>query len=1107
MSVGGRIGFWGVFGILALMQLASPPIASSDPAWLTSSIYDEYAQADRVPLPWMPVMVGENSVHVWGRSASWGSSSILPSSILTQGTELLKNPMRLVVTIGGTDYTVPLSSFTVTEQKLKRVTMVAQGSTQSIDVTANMTMDYDGFLWVKLTLNDGVVGRQVSKLLVVAELDKQYMKVFQTFGGQTDTSDMSDMYGFIGTTPIQIKWNPKGSIVDFYHWFGNPDMGVGFTYTTLKNWKPVTRNNFATLIPGSTAQTYRMNLIESSTALNGQVFEFGVQATPIKPLPPDYHSWMTSRIAYQSYKAWNRIPQNIDCVLAFQPSLMPGLNAPYKVSQSYDAYVNWAHGKGIGITTLPSCPQRFSSQSDEFTTYFDDWKALPTNILTWPDSSGVDQYLNCGKSETLRKWNFYGWAVENADRFGTEGIYFDGWMAGQMGCNNPAHDHGWDDGGVRQLEVPVLEGREFNHVMALYLQDNVNSPYYAPPVAPERPGFPKYHYWIHSWSFVPPVMGHATMWLTGEEAGYKDGGTFSGKTLGEVYGLAGLYAKCLSTNWGVPNVFYPCIWEAGDPADWETTEHQTLSMFAWLLPHGIPIGPVDYMNADRVVEIGQIMMGFDTRRAEFTPAWRTNPYLEITTPISDEVVVATWAHPIKRKVLAVVSNLKVDSWESIELHWKGFDNARVRNARTGDPIEMENGTFSLFLENESFVLLSIDSQDSGLLPGDSGFLVPWRNSNKVSIYDSDWNALGNFVTFQNFEQPSAVAYDKTTGDVYVAVTTDVSSYVGGAVLKYDNQGNLISEWSVQGLGYITGLAVRDDGKVFVCDQNNQTLTWYSTSDSSTSGSLSSSPDAMGPLGDLDIDSAGNLIVSAGTTVKRWNADLTYYGILVNTDKALDVKIMPDTGALRVLRWDNYVLGYAADGTWTGPYYYTPTSNTYAQALWIDPAATAEAGRYYRAATRSNSPYGGIQRGVYYDGSYYWQTVVSEGSASGGWYPRDIEPFVAKGPKLDVNVTLQDYKGDLSLVAIKVDVLRDGFLTASKTVTPTAATSTVSFGLQPGSYVVRTSATQWLAKEQSVNVSEDTSISVPLSNGDIDGNNQIGAMDFLILKNSFDKASE
>lgn len=1102
MSVYRAILFWGILGLLLTMQVVQAPAAWSDLEWLTSTIYDDYVQSDRVPLPWTPVIVGENSVHVWGRSMSWSSSSILPSSIKTQGVELLKTPMRLVATIGGVDYTVPLSSLTVTERKNTRVTMTAQGSVQNLSVAANMFMEYDGFLWVRFTVTDTVAGRQIGGLKVVAELDKQYMKLFQTFGGQVESNDL---YGLIGSSPLQIAWNPTGSIVDFYQWFGNPDLGIGFTYTTLKNWKPASINNYATLIPGATAQTYRINLIESSTAMNGQAFEFGIQATPIKPLPPDYHSWMTSRISYHPYKAWNRIPENIDVVTSFQQELMPGLNAPYKVSDGWSAYVDWAHGKGVGVTTIPACPQRISEQSDEFATYANAWKALPENILKWPDSAGVDQYLNCGGSETLRKWNFYGWAVENVTRFGTEGIYFDGWMAGQMGCNNPAHGHGWvDSGGVRRLEVPVLEGREFNRVMALYLQDNVDSQYYAPPTAPERPGFPKYHYWIHSWSFVPSVMGHATMWLSGEEAGYKNGGTYSGKTLGQVYGLGGVYSKCLSTNWGVVNAFMPCIWEADDPADPGTTDHQTLSMFAWLLPHGIPLGMMDYMNADRVVEIAQIMMDFETRKAEFTPAWRPNPYIEVQSPVSDEVVAATWAHPTKRKVLAVVSNLRVSQSGNVTLAWKGLPNPKVKDARTGQVIPVQNNTITVSLNPESFVLLLIE-YGSGLQPGTTGFLVPWRDSYKVTIYDSQWNRVRDFVTFEEDEygfifKPSAVAQDKTTGDVYVAVTTDVNDYWGGSILKFDCQGNQIPGWIVEYIGYVTGLAVRNDGKLFVCDQLNNTFMWYSTSDSSVFGEMSAGPDLIEHPCDLTIDSQGRVLLADFFSVKRWNADLTYDRMLLENGNIVDVKVLPGTGDLRVLRWDGYLFGYDSEGTWTGPYYQTAVP-PYAQGFWIDPTG-GEKG-YYRAAS---GPGGGIQRGVYFSGSHYWETLIEEGDEN-GFYARDIEPFEISGSKLDVTVELQDYKGDLSLVAVKVDVLKDGMLVDSKTVTPTALSSVISFELEPGEYVVRASATQWLTRETTVNVTNDATAALSLPNGDVYGDNQIDTMDFLILKNSFDKVSD
>ncbi|MFA0735766.1 MAG: hypothetical protein OGMRLDGQ_002266 [Candidatus Fervidibacter sp.] len=39
------------------------------------------------------------------------------------------------------------------------------------------------------------------------------------------------------------------------------------------------------------------------------------------------------------------------------------------------------------------------------------------------------------------------------------------------------HGCGWtDEKGRRHLTVPVLEGREFNEVMALFLEDHVKAP-------------------------------------------------------------------------------------------------------------------------------------------------------------------------------------------------------------------------------------------------------------------------------------------------------------------------------------------------------------------------------------------------------------------------------------------------------------------------------------------------------------------------------------------------------------------------------------------------------------------------------------------------------
>jgi len=275
-----------------------------------------------------------------------------------------------------------------------------------------------------------------------------------------------------------------------------------------------------------------------------------------------------------------------------------------------------------------------------------------------------------------------------------------------MACSNPHHGCGWvDEQGRRHLTVPVLEGREFNQRMISFLEDHVDSSFIPPRAAPKRDGFPRYHYWIHSWNFVPSVMGFATAWLTGEFAGYPLEGTSTMKpdgTLGKCLGLGLLRSRCLSTNWGLPNMFLPLIWEHLRD---HPTDKQTLMVLAWLLPHGVPISDPKYLNQKTMLEIVRLMLRFEARKARFTPAWRASPYFEIESPIAREVMVATWDHRPAEKVLAVVSNLKVEETHTAALRWKGFAGAEMRNARTGESVPLEDGRLSVSLGPESFVLL------------------------------------------------------------------------------------------------------------------------------------------------------------------------------------------------------------------------------------------------------------------------------------------------------------------------------------------------------------------------------------------------------------------
>lgn len=661
------------------------------PAWLASTIYDDLGKADRVPAPWTSVQVQGQTLSTWGRAYRWTAASLLPTSIKTQGQELLRGPMRLLVTLEGNTQLVPLRSLRITERTRCRVSLAASGAVSDITFRLDGWIEYDGFVWLNLTAT-APPRHVVEAVRIEAPLRHDLMTLYQAFA--------RPLAGAITDQPIQFPWfsNKAENVIDFYHWFGNEDLGLGFTYTSLEHWRPTSEDNIATFTPGSQADTYAMNLVEQPVPINGRVFRFGLQATPIKPLPPDYHSMLAGTYYREPWRAIQQLKPDVDMTLVWplDTGIMKGLDDPFGLDAPRMAdVVKGAREDGLPILTMAACPQKISPQVPELARYRDEWRTEPESVLDWDKQP---QLQDCGRSETLRKWLLYGWAIENVRKFGTDGIYFDGWQAGTMACSNARHGCGWvDDQGVRHSTVPVLEGREFNQRMLLFLQDE----------ASRRTGASHpLHYWIHSWEFVPSVMGFATEWLTGEFAGWPLHGpamlTPEG-TYGKCLGLDLFRARCLSTNWGVPNLFDALMWEAEQDCP---KDKQTLMAYAWFLPHGVSPAMVQYMNQKRVVEISKILMGFDTRRARFTPGWRTNPWWKIESPAKREVMVATWDHAPAPGVLTVISNLQTEQEETVRLRWLGKKDPAVTDARTGQRIAWKDGGVTVKPGPEGFVLLA-----------------------------------------------------------------------------------------------------------------------------------------------------------------------------------------------------------------------------------------------------------------------------------------------------------------------------------------------------------------------------------------------------------------
>jgi len=136
--------------------------------------------------------------------------------------------------------------------------------------------------------------------------------------------------------------------------------------------------------------------------------------------------------------------------------------------------------------------------------------------------------------------------------------------------------------------------------------------------------------------------------------------------------------------------------------------------------------------------------------------------------------------------------------------------------------------------------------------------------------------------------------------------------------------------------------------------------------------------------------------------------------------------------------------------------------------------------------------------------------LNANAVAGDVYISNLKAVMPSG-SLNVDVTLQDYGGNLSLLPIKVDCIDSaGRVAYTSTVTPTTNPTTVAFAnLYVGSYTVRASAAKFLSAITTANISNNvaTGASLSLPNGDLDGNGTITSNDLNIGLASADQRGQ
>ena len=611
----------------------------SAPAWLDSRL----GITDEVLPPWTPMeYLPGHTMRAWGREMRWGDA-LLPQGLHCRGVEILAEPMRVVLTAGGREARLVPEAVEVTRQDPSRAEFRTAGRAgEGLTFRAETWLEYDGLFWTTLTLHSAQPV-EVSSLRLEVPLRPEVAR-----------------YRLVDRDAGAVK--PELERFEFAPVFtvGDAERGLSFACESQENWSLDYGRGAIEIEPREGHVVFRVNLVNKPCAFTGtRTYAFGFQPLPVKPLPPDWHSWRVGYYRSSRRGFWPKYARQTDVLLInasgggnSRPYTItrsgPTIGNPMTVNDSLGEIVSQIHETGtLAVPYLlqayldndpPTDPALATLQE----AYLNEWRVRPLRLGPW--SAGGTR-LGC--TQICLNSSYQDCLVHTAQRmiteYGVDGLYFDGSSYGS--CQNLDHGCGWqDDKGVAHPTWSILATRRTMKRLYTLLAHAKRGQAESPSVVSrQRQPWLDFVIWGHNSSAaVPPVHSFITLRYDGEQF---QGVASSGLHYKDLLSPDLFTAEFTATQTGI-QLSYLAFSANKDEAE-------TRSILAYLLPYGAPFLP-DYLNPALVEKVFAAQDAFETRRAEFAPTWERDPAVTLAESAPD-LLLAHWRRD--GRYLVVVSNV------------------------------------------------------------------------------------------------------------------------------------------------------------------------------------------------------------------------------------------------------------------------------------------------------------------------------------------------------------------------------------------------------------------------------------------------------------------
>ncbi len=583
--------------------------------------------------PWTEVKAEttdyEVEVDMWGRSYRF-SHAMLPTSIVSAEEEILSSPIRLAGIVNGEPVTWQSKDvFLLCSNKSEAVVSGCQANDNLIiDVTSKF--EFDGMIRMDMVImpqrersSKREASPQIERLWLEVPFNKHRAILFHYWPGGWGHAKNS---GAIPENGLTLPFKP-------FIWIGWEEGGLSWFAESDKGWEPKEENYCIEIVREGEEVILRLHLLDKQPRKLPLTLTMGLQATPVKPMPKDFHQWRIYHGANYGIENQAINQEEDETVLDHITEL------GVKTLVSYE---NWTPIQGYWKTTEESKLRHLVSECHkrgikvllyfgyELSTLAPEWGKMADDVLV----KGVNgefaggyqrlpeqrAYIVCYNS----RWQDY--FIEGISRaledYGFDGVYLDGTIE-PWGCANERHGCGYRtlDGSLKAT-YPIFAVRELMKRLYTIIQS--------------KGGIVNAH---QSTCCVTPTLAFCHSYWDGEQF---QGGELATEALQKLP-LDTFRAEFMGKNFGIPCEFL--VYEK--PPDW--TFERAL---AFTLLHDVLVRPLNLEELELMSKIWKVMTDFGVSTAEWYPYWENERFLKL----EPDYIKASF-YQKKDKLLLVVSNL------------------------------------------------------------------------------------------------------------------------------------------------------------------------------------------------------------------------------------------------------------------------------------------------------------------------------------------------------------------------------------------------------------------------------------------------------------------